>query len=310
MPDTFFKLEEVSGQDVALTFLHSFLKDRSKIPGSLIFYGPDGVGKWFAAERFTKQLLCLRGVSCGDCESCRLFMRGMHPDFIQFPRKKNIPIGKEKDPEEFTIRWLLSSRIPYKPHTSEYRVVLFPEANRIGNEAETTLLKTLEEPPGHTKFILIVNDLQNLKPTIVSRSVCIPFQYLTQEAIKSIRKLETSSAKEYYGGSLNPFEVPEEAIDEWERNVSENCHDPILLLKLENWIREQMNELRSNKEGVTQIDFLEIVCLQLLYEYRTKNFENNLKRIEAILEFKSKLHYEIPALEYMLLSQLFLKLTS
>lgn len=160
MADALFSFDQVSGQDVALTYLKSFLNDRSRIPGSIIFYGPDGVGKWTAAERFSRQLLCLEGTSCGVCDSCRQFMKGVHPDFIQFPRRKNIAIGKEKDPEDFTIRWLLSARIPFKPHTSDYRVVLFPEANRINNEAETTLLKTLEEPPPHTKFILIVNDLK------------------------------------------------------------------------------------------------------------------------------------------------------
>ncbi|TGM39324.1 hypothetical protein EHQ75_09960 [Leptospira levettii] len=310
MSDTLFSFGQVSGQDVALTYLKSFLKDRSKIPGSIIFHGPDGVGKWLAAERFARQILCLEGTSCGICDSCRQFMRGVHPDYIQFPRRKNIAIGKEKDPEEFTIRWLLSARIPYKPHTSDYRIVLFPEANRINNEAETTLLKTLEEPPPHTKFILIVNDLHNLKQTIVSRSVCIPFHYLPQEEIKKIRKNEIAESKLYYGGSLNPFEIADEFLEEWHENVREHCHDSILLFKLENWVRDQLGEFRSNKEGLTGIDFLEMICLLLLYEYRQKNFEANTNRIEAILDFKLKLHYEIPALEYVLLSQLFLRLAT
>lgn len=308
MAETFFHLDEVVGQDTAKTYLTSFLRDRSRIPGSIIFYGPDGVGKWLAAERFARQILCLEGTSCGRCESCRQFLKGVHPDYILFPRRKNIPIGKEKDPDEFTIRWLLSARVPYKPHTSEYRVVLFPEASRIGNEAETTLLKTLEEPPAHTKFILITNDIRNLKPTIISRSVCVPFAYLSQNTIKSIRRLEVTPHKEYFGGSLNPFELEDTYLEEWHANVKENCHDPILLFKLENWIRDQMNEFRNQKESLTSIDFLEMISLLLLYEYRKNNFEKNFRKIDALLEFKSKLHYEIPALEYVLLSQLFLRL--
>jgi DNA polymerase-3 subunit gamma/tau len=306
----FFQIDEVKGQDVALTYLRSFLNTPDKTPGVLIFHGPDGVGKWFAAERFSRQLLCHNQNSCGSCESCRLFMRGEHPDFIQFPRNKNIAIGKDKDPEEFTIRWLLGNRIIFKPHVSSKRIVLFPEAQRINNEAETTLLKTLEEPPDHTKFILIVNDLNSLKKTIISRSVCIPFQYIPQDKIRLLTQSLDKSFKEYYGGSLNPFEIPDEVIEEWHTIVKENCHDQILVLKLENWIREQMTDKKSIREKIPNLDFLELICLLLIYEYRKENFESNIRKINAILEFKSKLHYNIPALEYFLLSQLFLKLST
>ncbi|BDA80679.1 hypothetical protein LPTSP3_g36090 [Leptospira kobayashii] len=309
MTDSFFQVDELIGQDTALTFLHSFLKEKDRIPGVLIFHGPDGVGKWFAAERFSRHLLCLNDNSCGVCDSCRLFMKGEHPDFIQFPKNKNIAIGKDKDPEDFTIRWLLGSRIIYKPHISHKRIVLFPEAHRINNEAETTLLKTLEEPPPHTKFILIVNDLSKLKKTIVSRSVCIPFHYLPQTKVHSIARSLDKTIKEYYGGSLNPFDISDEQIEEWHETVRNLCQDPILVLKLENWIREKMSDSKG-KEKIPNIDFLEMISLLLLYEYRKENFDNNIRKIHAILEFKSKLHYNIPALEYFLLSQLFLKLSS
>ncbi|MCZ8154834.1 MAG: hypothetical protein O9264_01845 [Leptospira sp.] len=309
MEPGYFQIDEVVGQDVALTYLKSFLKHQDRIPGVLIFHGPDGVGKWFAAERFSRHLLCNNGSSCGNCESCRLFMRGEHPDYIQFPRNKNIAIGKDKDPEEFTIRWLLGNRIIYKPHVSTKRIILFPEAQRINNEAETTLLKTLEEPPEHTKFILIVNDLNKLKKTIVSRSVCVPFNYLPQNLIRTMNRSIDKDFKEYYGGSMNPFEIPEEVISEWHSVVRENCHDSILILKLENWIREQMSEKKPMKDKFSNIDFLEMICLLLIYEFRKENFEANVRKVYHILDFKSKLHFNIPALEYFLLSQLFLKLS-
>ncbi len=305
-----FSLDEILGQETAKIYLQSFLKDRSKIPGSLIFHGPPGVGKWSAAERFSRHLLCLIGTSCGVCEGCRLFSKKQNPDYIQFPRNKTIPIGSEKDPDEFTIRWLLQARIPYKPHVGDYRIILFPEANRIGNEAETTLLKTLEEPPPHTKFILITNDIRSLKPTIVSRSIAIPFQYLSQNTIKSLRREDMGSVKEYFGGSMNPFEIDDSNLEEWHSYVKENCHDAIHLFKLENWIRDQLTHIRNQKNKLSGIDFLDTIALLLLYEYRTTDFERHIKKVEAILDFKSKLHSEIPALEYVLLSQLFLRLAN
>ena len=310
-PETnYFKIYEVKGQEIALTYLKSFLLTPDRIPGVLIFHGPDGVGKWFAAERFSRQILCHNQTSCGICESCRLFMRGEHPDFIQFPKNKNIAIGKDRDPDEFTIRWLLGNRILYKPHVSQKRIVLFPEGQRINNEAETTLLKTFEEPPDHTKFILIVNDINHMKKTIVSRSVCIPFQYIPQHQIRQLTQSLNQTFREYYGGSLNPFELPESVIDEWHSIIKENCHDQILLLRLENWIRDQMTEKKGTKEKIPNSDFLEMISLLLIYEYRKENLETNIRKINALLDFKSKLHLTIPALEYFLLSQLFLKLSS
>jgi DNA polymerase-3 subunit gamma/tau len=307
-PD-FFLLDEVKGQEIALTYLKTFVKNPDRIPGVLILHGPDGVGKCFAAERFARHILCLNKSSCGNCEACRLFMSGNHPDFILFPHNKNIAIGKDKDPEDFTIRWLLGNRIIYKPHVSERRIVLFPEAQRINNEAETTLLKTLEEPPSHTTFILIVNDLNKLKKTVISRSVCIPFHYLPQNMIRHLTRDMDKKFKEYYGGSLNPFEIPDEVIEEWHAKVSEHCRDQILILKLENWIREQMSDKKANREKFSNIDFLEMICLLLIYEFRKEGFDSNIRKVQAILEFKSKLHYNVPALEYFLLSQLFLSLS-
>ncbi|GBF51335.1 DNA polymerase III subunit gamma and tau [Leptospira ryugenii] len=305
-----FSIEETRGQEVALSYLSYFAKFPDKLPGVLIFHGPDGVGKWHAAERFARHLLCLRGTSCGDCESCRLFMRGLHPDYIQFPRNKNIAIGKEKDPDEFTVRWLLYHKIPFKPHTSHKRIVLFPESQRINHEAETTLLKTLEEPPSHTLFILLVNDLNLLKKTIVSRSLAIPFHYLNQSAIREIRSHVSFEGRKFFGGSLNPFEFDQDIIDEWLGTIREHAFDSLLLLKLENWVRERMADKKSFKEVLSTIDFLDLFSLLLLYVYREKDFDLYAKHIQAILEFKSKLHSQIPAIEYFLISKLFSQLAS
>lgn len=305
-----FSLQTILGQDVALTYLHRFLQEPERMPHVLLFYGPDGVGKWASAERFSRHLLCLNENSCGICESCRMFMRNQHPDYIQFPHSTSIKIGEpEGDAEPFTIRWLLHHRIPYKPHVSKKRIILFPDASKILPAAETTLLKTLEEPPDHTYFILIVNDLSKIKKTVVSRSVLIPFQLLPHDALKKINEIRSTTGFEYWGGSLNPYDVSEELVKDWEAKIQENCLDPQLLIKLENWIRDTMADSKFFKEKLTVTDFLEIVSLILISEYRKQDFEKNFQRISALLEFKNGLHIGTPAIEPFLVSRLFAKLS-
>ncbi|EMO05920.1 DNA polymerase III, delta subunit domain protein, partial [Leptospira interrogans serovar Icterohaemorrhagiae str. Verdun HP] len=124
-----------------------------------------------------------------------------------------IPIGSEDNPEEFSIRWLIRSRLNYRPHLSKFRFIVFPDASLIGNEAETALLKSLEEAPPFSRFIFIVNNLDKLKETIVSRAICVPFQYLNQEDLRKINTNLGLSTFPFQGGSLISSECPKEVLD-------------------------------------------------------------------------------------------------
>lgn len=307
-----FTIGDLEGQETASIYLSNFAEDPESIPRVLLFHGPDGVGKWTAAERLGRLLLCQNFSSCGLCDSCKAFMRGLHPDYIQFPENQNIRIGDQNDeePEPFTVRWLLWSRLPYRPHLSSKRVVVFPDASKINHAAEATLLKTLEEPLPFNYVILIVNELDKIKKTIQSRSVKIPFGFLPQNAKRAIASKTNIETREYFGGSLQPLELEENEWTEWEKNISEHAHDPRLLLKLEYWVKKLFNEFKSPKSKTDPVDFLDFVTLVLLKEYRQNNPESNLPRIGALFEFKEKLHYNVPSLEPYLLSRLFLHLTT
>ena len=175
-----WNLEGIKGQPVAVTLLSNYLE--REIPPLLILHGPDGVGKWSAAEAFIRHRFCQTRQGCGNCTPCRKLQNGSHPDLIAFSEEK-IQIGDHENPEEFTVRWLLRTRIRYAPNESDLRFILIPRADLILHEAETALLKTLEEPPEHTKFIFLTPDLSLLKETIVSRGLCIPFQRLNRSAM-------------------------------------------------------------------------------------------------------------------------------
>jgi DNA polymerase-3 subunit gamma/tau len=303
-----FRIDEIQGQDVALEYIRNYLKSPTMIPPLLVFHGPEGTGKWSLAERFSYQILCLKGNGCGHCESCKLFFLNQHPDYVVFPSDSRIAIGEDKDPSEFTIRWLLSKRIPYRPHTSSYRIVLFPDASLINTEAETAMLKTLEEPPSHTRFIFLVDDLLKIKQTVVSRGVCIPFFYLSKKNIQRIAQEKELFAPEYFGGSLNPTFAPPQVIELISKKVEESIGSPMAILQLEFWVKSYKDSHPEWEEDFNYHEFLELVCLLIIYHYSQK-FPSRIQNIEYLYEFKEKLHYNIAGLDHFLLSQLFHRLT-
>jgi len=95
-----------------------------------------------------------------------------HPDYFYFSSEK-IKIGKEKNPEEGSVRNLIYHFLPYASRKGKRRFIYFEDATYINNEAESALLKSLEEPPRDTIFLLSVTSAENLKDTIVSRCVQI-----------------------------------------------------------------------------------------------------------------------------------------
>ncbi len=192
-------LSDLLGQPRAKAILEGYLQKSP--PPLLIFAGPSGTGKHSAAEVFIQSRFCDTGSACGQCEPCRRLLKGEHPDYIRFPEDR-IRIGDRKKPEDFTVRWLISTRIPYRPHEAAMRFILFPDASLIQDEAETALLKTLEEPPQHTRFIFLVSDPGKLKQTILSRGVLVPFQLLDRESLRRASGIDTPELLDLLGGSL------------------------------------------------------------------------------------------------------------
>lgn len=311
MSSSVFQLDDILGQEVALTFLKRYVSKPETIPPLLILHGPDGTGKESASERFIKNVLCFEGTSCGVCASCKAFMHNSHPDYIRFPEEsgKIIPIGSEENPEEFSIRWLIRSRLNYRPHLSKFRFIVFPDASLIGNEAETALLKSLEEAPPFSRFIFIVNNIDKLKETIVSRAICVPFQFLNQNDLKKINANIGATTLPFQGGSLTSSECPQEVTDLVQEKIKDRLETQLDLLKLESWILSYKDEHPEWKENFSYKEFLELVSLVLIYEYTRTGYENNLPKIEAIFQFKAELHKRIVGIDTIALSRLFFRLS-
>ncbi|MCS6984256.1 MAG: hypothetical protein NZM25_03885 [Leptospiraceae bacterium] len=106
-------------------------------------------------------------------KSCLLFAeKGEHPDLYFFPTGR-VYIGNPDAPEPYTVRHLQRTFLLYPPYWSELRFVFIPEANLIQEEAESALLKSLEEPPRGTHFVLSCEEEDQLRETIISRCVVL-----------------------------------------------------------------------------------------------------------------------------------------
>jgi DNA polymerase-3 subunit gamma/tau len=304
-----YKIDALVGQPIALKYLKNYSKNKNKLPPLLIFHGPAGVGKMYAADIFSKSILCLNGDSCGICQSCKMFQKNVHPDYILFPESEKIAIGDIKNPEIFTVRWLQSQRVIYKPSVSSVRMIVIPDATKINTEAETALLKTLEEASDHTRFIFVVDDINSLKSTIRSRGVEIPFYYLSKNSMDVISERNGLFIPEFTSGSYDLAFLDIETWNIFQEKVENSIFESIQLLHLEGWIKAYKTNHSEWKEDFDYKKFLDIISSLMIYSY-SKNHERDFSAcINALFEFKNLLHKDINAMENFSISRLFHKLS-
>jgi hypothetical protein len=164
-----------------------FLLTSNKIPQAILFTGSAGIGKKLLAKRFLNALFCKNtNPPCFTCPICKQIDHETFPDLIELsPNEKgNIPIGDEENSERGSVRWLIN-RLTAKS-ISGRTGVLIDGVDRITEEGQNALLKTIEEPSSGTCFILISSNRNNILPTILSRCTEIRFFPLSDSDIKDI----------------------------------------------------------------------------------------------------------------------------
>jgi len=180
---------EIIGQARPITILQSSLRS-GDISHAYLFYGPEGIGKQMTALNFAKALNCLSldDDPCGECPHCRKFDNGNFPDFLMVaPKDGSIKIE--------TIREL-QKKVNFRPYEGKFKVVLIDGAEEMTLGAANSFLKTLEEPPGATVFILVCHNFNLMIPTIISRCQKIQFNLIPVEAIKNILVNKNQTAPE------------------------------------------------------------------------------------------------------------------
>ena len=157
-----------------------------RLPGTLLFTGPEAIGKRRVAMELAQRELCFRKTACGACEACRLFKGDDLP--VELPnllriapegRASLIKIGAVRDSdlvEGGVIRWASLA-----PALGCHRWILVEDAHRLNGGAANMLLKTLEEPPPGTRFLLVTHRPDAVLQTIRSRAQRIAFAPLPDE---------------------------------------------------------------------------------------------------------------------------------
>jgi len=179
--------DEVIGQDHIVNALKNAITAKH-IHHAYIFSGPRGVGKTSLARIFAKAINCQDGptvTACGKCPSCTEIARGASLDVIEIDGASNRGIDEIRELRE-------SAKL--SPAYSRFKIYIIDEVHMLTTEAFNALLKTLEEPPEHVKFIFATTHPQKVIPTILSR--CQKFQFNLLPIEKIVKKLKSILAVE------------------------------------------------------------------------------------------------------------------
>jgi len=172
------------GNQVAIGRLQKMLS-RGQVPHSLLFSGPEGVGKLDAAMNLARALNCARAVDgsddgCGECAVCRRIGSGNFPDVRVISRE-----GAGRQIKAEAVRQVVTES-PSHPFEGRKRVYVFEAADRMNPTAANTLLKTLEEAPAWIVLILITSLEAAILPTLLSRCQKIRFLPLLPEEVTDV----------------------------------------------------------------------------------------------------------------------------
>lgn len=167
---------EVMGQQHVLQALANAL-DQGRLHHAYLFSGTRGVGKTTIARILAKCLNCETGITsrpCGQCSACREIDQGNFVDLLEIDAASRTKVEDTRE---------LLDNVQYRPARGRFKIYLIDEVHMLSRHSFNALLKTLEEPPEHVKFLLATTDPQKLPVTILSRCLQFHLKALTREQI-------------------------------------------------------------------------------------------------------------------------------
>jgi DNA polymerase-3 subunit gamma/tau len=210
-PQTF---SEIVGQEAVAQSLANALKS-NRVAHAYLFTGARGVGKTSTARILAKALNCVNGPTptpCGVCDMCRSIAGGEDVDVLEIDGASNRGIDEVRE---------IRSNVQYRPSRARYKIYIIDEVHMLTKDAFNALLKTLEEPPPHVKFIFATTEAQKIPATVVSR--CQRFDFAAIPLPRMIERLRLIVEQEH-------LQADDEALEVLARRAAGSLRDAQSLL--------------------------------------------------------------------------------
>ena len=188
-PQTF---ADVAGQEVVARTLTNAIRS-NRVAHAYLFTGPRGVGKTSMARILAKALACDQGPTtepCGVCQQCRMIADSSHPDVVEIDAARFNGVDAIRE---------LSDTASFSPSLARLRIYILDEVHMLSTAAWNALLKLLEEPPAHVRFIFATTEVDKVLPTVLSRCQRFDFRSISLDDI--VGRLREIAIKE--GGKLS-----------------------------------------------------------------------------------------------------------
>ncbi|MBI5076759.1 AAA family ATPase [Candidatus Falkowbacteria bacterium] len=265
----------------------------SSFAHAYLFHGPEMSGKMALAKAFSASLLCenFRLLSekkenltlpCGVCSPCRQFQKKIHPDFYIVEKEVNEKTGQKKNAISVSQIRALLEKISKRSFSNSFKIIIFPEADALNEEASNCLLKSLEEPPARTIYILIALQKDALLPTILSRMQTFKFLPVPKETI--YQYLMVNGANRDAANSISRIAVgrPTAAVDlfanaEKFRRAREEKRELLKfftggIVERFQLVESFINENHEQDAMLSKLDQLEIIARDiLLFSFQAKD---------------------------------------
>lgn len=261
-------LQQLVGQDVLVQSLKNAFES-GRIPHALLLHGIRGVGKTTTARIIAKSLNCLGAdgkltvpsiTPCDICSSCQGILSDRHMDVVEIDAASNTGVDDMRELTE-------SSR--YKAVQGRYKIFIIDEVHMLSKSAFNALLKTLEEPPPHVKFIFATTEIKKIPDTILSR--CLRFDLNAIQPVQVVEHLHLVLQKE----SLS---AEDDALAMISRAADGSMRDALSLLD-----QAIMLENAQNIQAVTVSAMLGLSNRDVLFEVYEKLFDGKLEDAISLL---------------------------